>query len=112
MSNSTNLIATERAALDRTAQRQTTTALAEMLADADRMGLPPLTWTISSGLSRALEGRVPDIDPEPQASLRAWAAFCGLGVTKPHRAVGHCPHDEEVVISVSYDPEVQDPTQQ
>lgn len=111
MSDSTNLMASERAASDRAAQRQTTNALAEMLAEADRMGLPPLTWTISSGLSRTLEGRVPDVDPEPQASLRAWAVFCGLGVTKPHRAVGHCPHDEEVVISVEYDPEIQDPPQ-
>ncbi|MEB3369519.1 hypothetical protein [Saccharopolyspora mangrovi] len=108
---STNLIDTERAALDRAAQRQTTKALAETLAEADRLGLPPLTWTISPGLSRTLAGRVPDVDPDPHATLRAWAAFGDLGMPKPHPAVGHCPHDEEVVISVAYDPEIQDPSQ-
>lgn len=102
-------LANERAALDRTAQRQTTSALADMLAEADRLGLPPVTWTVASDLSRALIGRVPDFDPEPHATLRAWARFCDLGLPKPFRAVGHCPHDEEVVISVEFDPDVQDP---
>lgn len=111
MSDSTNLIATDRAAQDRAAQRQTTRALAEMLEEADRMGLSPLAWTISSEQSRALAGRVPDIDPDPHATLRAWAAFCDLGMTKPHRAVGHCPHDDAVVVSVEFDPEIQAPSQ-
>lgn len=109
--SSTNLLDTERAALDRAAQRQTTSALADMLAEADRLGMPPLTWTISPDMSRALAGRVPDVDPDPHATLRAWAAFCDLGMPKPHRAVGHCPHDEEIVVSVEFDPEIQAPPQ-
>lgn len=109
--SSTNLLDTERAALDRAAQHQTISALADMLAEADRLGLPPLTWTISPDMSRALAGRVPDVDPDPHATLRAWVAFCDLGMPKQHRAVGHCPHDEQVVISVEFDPEVQAPPQ-